>query len=457
MAEVVVPTLILGAGLAGLACARGLGQDYRILEQEARVGGLAVTDHHDGFFFDRAGHWLHLRDDRTRTLVEELLGGDQLSVERQARIYSQGVLTRYPFQANTHGLPPETVRDCLIGFVEAWERRRKGAGRPANFEEFIHHHLGWGIARHFMVPYNRKLWGVPLRELDSSWCGRFVPRPSLEEVLGGAAGCPVEGLGYNARFVYPRVGGIGVLAERLAASLTVPVELSCAATAIDPHRREVTTSTGERIPYETLVSSLPLPTLIRLLTSAPDEVRDAALRLRASTVVCVNLGVRGPALYGVHWVYVPEPEFPFYRVGSYSNAVPGLAPEGCSSLYVETSFPPGEAPHDEARLLAEVQAGLLRMGALTPENEPCAVQVQVLRDAYVLFDGARDRAVSLLGDFLRKTAGIHTIGRYGRWIYNSMEDSLLDGLETARLLNTLRQNSTPDLAVPLGSHDLHER
>lgn len=431
------PVVILGAGLAGLSCARHLvDREYRLLEREERVGGLAVTDRVGGFLFDRAGHWLHLRDERARSLVHEVLGDGLLTVDRQASVLSHGVLTPYPFQANTYGLPPQVIRDCLLGFVEAWERRRKGAVQPANFEDFIHHHLGWGIARHFMVPYNRKLWGVPLRELSSSWCGRFVPRPSLEEVVAGAVGCPVEGLGYNSHFLYPAAGGIGTLAEKLAATLPRPAELGVAVQAIDLQRRLVVTAAGERIPFVRLVSSIPLPRLVDLLVQAPDEVREARRRLRATTVACINLGVRGPALFGLHWVYVPSPELPFYRVGSYANAVPGLAPEGCTSLYVEVSLPQGPDGQGHAPLLQAVRQGLAATGILPRGSEVLVEDLRILDGAYVLFDQERDRAVNLLQQYLRRE-GVYCIGRHGRWIYGSMEDSLLDGIETAFLLSTL--------------------
>ena len=48
--------VVVGAGLAGLACAReltGRGLDVRILEAGDAVGGRVRTDHVDGFILDR--------------------------------------------------------------------------------------------------------------------------------------------------------------------------------------------------------------------------------------------------------------------------------------------------------------------------------------------------------------------------------------------------------------------
>ena len=71
----------------------------------------------------------------------------------------------------------------------AQERRiRRSATRASrrNFEEFIYKVWGAGIAKHFAIPYNRKLWAVPLTEMETSWLGGRVPLPDLEEMIDGA-------------------------------------------------------------------------------------------------------------------------------------------------------------------------------------------------------------------------------------------------------------------------------
>ena len=62
----------------------------------------------------------------------------------------------------------------------------RGDREPRNFEEFIYKVWGAGIAKHFAIPYNRKLWAVPLTEMETSWLGGRVPLPDLEEMIEGA-------------------------------------------------------------------------------------------------------------------------------------------------------------------------------------------------------------------------------------------------------------------------------
>ena len=112
-------TVFLGGGISCLAAARSFRGDAILFEREERVGGLCRTEQVRGFSFDRTGHLLHLRDKRIERLVGSLLEGNLVSRIRNSWIYSHGVYTRYPFQSNFHGLPPEVVTECLLGVIRA--------------------------------------------------------------------------------------------------------------------------------------------------------------------------------------------------------------------------------------------------------------------------------------------------------------------------------------------------
>jgi len=425
------PVLVLGGGLSGLSTAFHLHRPWLLVERESRVGGLVRTEvMHGGFRFDPTGHWLHLRDPGMKTLVHERLLRDGLvTVARRAAVLTRGVFTRFPYQVNTHGLPAEVVAENLLGFVEATVGEGGRALRerePGNFEEFILRHLGTGFAKNFMVPYNTKLFGVPPRELSAAWCGRFVPKPTLKEVVDGALGLGSDALGYNATFVYPKEGGIEGLARGLHGALSGgEVKVSTEPTALDWERKVARLSDGSEVAWSSLVSTIPLPRLVELLHRVPDEVHAAARRLRATDVTWVAVGVRGPNVQPWHWVYTPEPEFTTYRIGSPSAVFPGTAPAGTSSFYVEYSGP--RSPEACARAAVEdlVRARMIASAADVLFTEP-----RVIRNAYVLYDAHYGSARQTVLDFLTR-AGIRTAGRYGNWEYSSMEDALLGGRAAA--------------------------
>src|SRR5688572_32638763 len=108
-----VPIVVLGAGLAGLSASielRRRGVPHRVFERESRPGGLAVTEVEAGYRFDRTGHLLHLRDGDLKADIEAWMGpGTMLEIDRKSVVWSHGVTTKYPFQANVYGLPKEVA------------------------------------------------------------------------------------------------------------------------------------------------------------------------------------------------------------------------------------------------------------------------------------------------------------------------------------------------------------
>ncbi len=418
---------MLGAGLTGLSAGLELaraGAPFRLFERAARAGGHAVTDEEEGFRFDRTGHLLHLRDPGLRAEVLDWLDGDCEAVARRSRVYSHGAYTRYPFQANTHGLPPAVAYECVLGFLRA--REAPPGPAPETFEAHCVRAFGEGFARHFFLPYNEKMWGVPPRELTADWCGRFVPLPSLEDVIAGAVGLNDRELGYNADFLYPR-RGVGALAEAMARRLGDRVELGRAPRAIDWRARRLAFEGGEAVGYRRLVSTAPLDALGRLLVDPPAEVREAFGALRCTRLYYLDVALDAPAGHDFHWAYVPEPRLPFYRVGAYSRFSPAMAPVGKASLYVELAR---RSPPDEADVAAAIE-GLVEMGLVRRAGDVRFARARTLEHAYVVFDRRRRGALDVIAPFLAEH-GIDSTGRYGAWVYASMEDALLSGRAAAR-------------------------
>ncbi len=434
MAAERLPVAVLGGGLTGLSAGLFLsraGVRHRLFEREAVAGGHAVTLSEQGFRFDRTGHLLHLRDPEMQALATELLPAAQYrKLQRRSAVFSHGVYTRYPFQANTFGLPPEVAYACVAGFLEAHFAANKP--EPKSFEDFCLLHFGAGISQHFMLPYNARLWGVPPSQVTHEWCQRFVPLPKLEDVLRGALGAQPAELGYNANFWYPELG-IGTFSEALAARTSV--ELSRAPQHVDLERR-VLVFDDEEVPFDVLVSSIPLPSLLELLSTVPEPVAEAASKLRATHLHYFDLGLRVPNRNPYHWIYVPEERYPFYRVGCYSHFSDKLAPPGKSSLYVE--LVDRRSPNPE-RALAAVVAGLCELGLLQSESDIELWRLRTIDYAYVIYDHQYRAALDVIEPFLAEQRIISS-GRYGAWNYSSMEDALLMGRSAARDAQGLLEN-----------------
>jgi protoporphyrinogen oxidase len=423
--------VIIGGGLAGLSAAHHLLEHEPIVfEKETAIGGLCRSFTQDGFTFDCTGHLIHLKNQYTKDLVARILPDAFHAHERLAAIYSKSATTPYPFQANTYGLPPEIVKECLIGFIDSM--RVNGNAAPKHFHEWVLRTFGAGIAKHFMLPYNEKFWKQDLRTITADWVSWSIPKPSLEEVVNGALGLTNRGMGYNPKFIYPKNGGIDCLPQALAAPLE-RVYAGEKVDYIDAKKKYVRMAGGREEPFDFLISTLPVPLLYRMLNDVPDKWRDAAQKLTAISVLNINIGIDRPNVSDQHWIYFPEDQFIFSRIGFPMNFSRSVAPDGTSSMYIEITHPPHAKPNVEAafeRSLLDLQ----KCGILRKSDRILTRHVIDIRCAYVVFDEHRQTYLQTLIDHL-ESRDIFTAGRYGRWDYYSMEDSILSGKTTADLIS----------------------
>jgi protoporphyrinogen oxidase len=234
---------------------------------------------------------------------------------------------------------------------------------------------------------------------------------------------------YLTRFRYPRQGGFGAFMKRLADG--APVVYSHDVTEVDVVAKRIRCANGEEAGYDTLVSSLPLPELIRRIPQTPLDVRQAADRLSCSSVVLVSLGVDRADLSPFHWFYIYDEDIPFARVNLPHNVAPTCAPEGCGGIQAEIYFSrykPLWASIEE--LTEQTIAGLTRIGVLRPDDTILARDARIIRYANVIFDHDRRPALDVVHGFL-KDQNIHYCGRYGEWAYFWTDDAILSGKHVA--------------------------
>jgi UDP-galactopyranose mutase len=456
----VAQCLVVGAGPTGLAAAQYLGRDATLLEAADSIGGGCRSLCEGGFTFDRAGHIMFSQSDVVQSLYQTLLGDNVLWQDREAWVYSHDTYTRYPFQGALHGLPPDVMKECLMGAIEARyetgassggamelqhvdccgdgtalgegsDARASRRAEPANFEEFIHRTWGRGIARHFALPYNRKLWGVPLTEMETSWLGGRVPLPDLEQMIEGAlqpVPCP---MGPNARFGYPLRGGFQALMDGFLPLLNGELHLGARVTRVHPARHQVELADGRAFRFDTMISTMPLPDLVRAIgDEAPVAVRNAAARLRRVSVRCVNLGVGRAALTDKHWIYYPGDTI-FHRVFVQGNASPLCNPPGGFGLTCEISYSPSKPLTMSGQALIErCVADCVRVG-LMRETDPVWVANEVdIPYGYVLYDHARAQCVATIRGWLAQF-DIVLAGRYSEWEYYNSDHAFLAGRRAA--------------------------
>jgi len=457
--------IIIGAGPTGLSAAYHLGKDTLLLDSNATVGGWCRSVQDKGFTFDYAGHIMFSNDSYVQQLYQTLLGSNLHWQDREAWIHSKGVHTRYPFQGALYGLPPSVIKDCILGAIEARygsseqpavasETYSKAGGKPSikvaddsgktmdagdplkksdpkNFEEFIYKVWGTGIAKHFAIPYNKKIWTVPLSEMETSWLGGRVPLPNLSEMIDGALEPVPKPMGPNARFGYPLQGGFQSLMSGFLPHIKGNLEMNAQVVQVSPINRTLALADGRRFNYDHLISTMPLPELVKIIgDEAPEEVRKAAQELTHISIRCVNIGIGRENVTDKHWIYYPE-DTVFHRIFVQGNASPSCNPPGGFGITCEISYSPYKPlPCEGQSLIDRCIQECIKVGIMQKDDPVVTAHELDMPYAYVIYDHARARNVATVKDWL---AGYDIVlaGRYSEWEYYNSDHALLAGKKAA--------------------------
>lgn len=401
MASSDVRVLVIGAGPTGIGAAVRLtaaGTEHLVVDPQPAPGGMAAshTDPH-GFSWDLGGHVIHSHFPSFDEAIARS-GAPMNPVLRNGWVWLRGddpaTMTPAPVQAQLEELPTDIDPTA-----------------PAlHLADYYRNAFGADLYDRFFAGYNRKMWTIPLEEVDHAWTslrsggsGRNVPRLSLAR----------DFVPSTETFPYPR-GGTGALWRAIADTQADPSAFRRGRVAeLDLPGHRAILEDGDEIRYEHLISTAPMTWM---LSQAGDD--ESAGRLRYSSEIAVGLGYRGevPApLRGVTWLYSPDPEVAWFRGTVMSTYDPGTAPEGHWSMLLEVPHLDGRRWEDEEAVQACI-ASLSRLGADPADlvstwtaNVPMAYPVptlgrdEILRraDAYLLAHDVRSR------------------GRFGGWRYES--------------------------------------
>ena len=422
-------TGILGGGLTGLSLARFLRGEREILEKENICGGLCRSHSVGGFSFDNGGHILFSRDSRLLKRILGFLGGNVRRYRRNNRIYFEGRYVKYPFENDLAALPKEVTFDCLYHYLT------DSYPPPTNFREWIYQTFGRGIAEHYMIPYNEKIWKTPVAEMSIEWAEGRIPKPPVEDVIRSALGIPTEGYTHQLYFYYPARGGIQALTESLERGFD-GITRGYEVRGIARGRGEwVVTNGREERRYDRLVSTIPLFHLIDAIEGADDEVRECVSRLRYTSLAVVFLGLRGRGPEDKFAVYFPDPSLVYHRVCFYGFLGDAAVPPGKASAVAEITYREGDeiSGMSDRELVKKVEEGLVRDGIIESSRVERAV-VHREKYAYVVYDRDYARNLGVVKKFV-SDSGIELCGRFAEFEYLNMDACVRHALELSQRLN----------------------
>lgn len=456
--------LVLGAGLAGLSSSWHLGHDScRILERSDVIGGHARSVVEHGFTLDHGPHVSFTQHEYVRTLFAQNADGQYHEFPIKVANFFRGRVVDHPAQVHLWQLPEPLRTDSAIGMRAAsLERERTAAPSmpPANYEEWLWRSFGRTFADNLPTAYTRKYWTVEPHQLSADWLGPRMHTPTLSEIDAAL----IPGSRSDAYYIkagrYPTTGGYQRFFERFAKGATIRFRAEVA--GLDLQQRRVMLASGETLPYERLISTLPLPEFVRLAVDVPRDVREAAERLDCTDLLLVDVFAPKVMDAAYRWFYVYDEDLLATRIHCVEGLAPANAPAGMTGVQVEVyasryrsfSAPPAEISQRVAREL--VTLGFVAADDLAAGR--VAISWRRCRYANVMFTHARRDALATIWQWLyahglerepddldattdwnragkRAVGTIVMAGRFAQWKYFWTDDCVLRGRQIAEAVN----------------------
>ena len=432
--------LIAGGGPCGIGAAlrlQELGEnDFLILEKESYAGGLATSFvDPSGFTWDVGGHVQFSHYEYFDKMMEKALGKDGwLTHERASFIWMRDRFIPYPLQNNIHRLPEKIFQECFDGLEKALSENKPESLK--NFKDWLMQSFGDGIANHFLLPYNYKVWAYHPEKMQFGWIGERVSVVDIERIKKNIAEDKDDiSWGPNNTFKFPIHGGTGAIWKNLASMIdSSRISLNTEVSTVNIEDKSIKTKAGEVIHFESLLSTMPIDILCGKIEGIAPEILKTSQELLYSSTHVVGIGVEGPTpehLAKKCWLYFPEDNCPFYRVTVFSNYSPNNVPDNKTqySLMTETSESPDKSVSTEA-IVQETIDGLIATKLLNPAHKIVSKFHKRFEYGYPTPSLKRDDALKVCIPFLENHQ-IFSRGRFGAWMYeiSNQDHTFMQGVE----------------------------
>ena len=423
--------VVLGTGMGGLGAAYHLQKEGIrpvVYEKNTYFGGHTASFWDgQGFLFDLGPHISFTKDERIQGILANYVNDEYEALQVSLNNHWQGLRITHPVQLHLNGLPI----DLRVEIINEFVKEQHGPERTINnYEDWLVASFGRKFAETFPMQYTRKYHTTEASNMSTDWLGPRMYRPSLEQMLKGAMAPWDPEVHYVSHFRYPTHNGF--LSYLNDFPNMAEIKLEHEVVNIDQTAKEIEFANGTKAGFDSIVSSIPLPDLIPMIKSAPQDVIDAAQRLACSTCVLVNVGVDRADLSESHMTYFYDQDICYTRLSFPHMLSPHNVPEGCGSVQAEVYFSKKYRPLTQSpeSLIDTVITDLKRSGILRDEDKILSRDTKVVRYANVIFDLERADAVATVHGYL-DDIGIAYCGRYGDWGYMWTDEAFISGERAA--------------------------
>ncbi|MCE3036373.1 NAD(P)-binding protein [Helicobacter sp. faydin-H20] len=432
--------IVLGAGIAGISAGYHINPKFKVTIYEKNqdwggmCGGFNLTSPVGNFWFDHAVH-LSFAENH---YVQEVFHNSSQPIRHipKPMNYYKGHWIKHPAQNNLYPLPLEEKVLALKDMIH----NHNPKDNINNFEQWLRAQYGDYFTENFPMCYTEKYWTTEAKNLSTSWVGKRLYTPNLEEILYGAMSPQTPNTYYAKEMRYPKEGQYRSFFRSLREKVNICFNKEVV--LIDTDAKKILFKDGTEDHYTHLVSTLPLKEITKIIKNTPEEIIDTSLKLHATSVALVSLGFNRNDIPKELWFYIYDKDKLFARVYSPSFKSPKNAPNGCSSLQAEIYFSSlkgisdlvGCKTHDIGEyLIWHTKEKFIEMGICKAHDIICE-DFRIIPYANVIFTHDMENFRNKILDFL-KSKNIVSCGRFGEWDYLWSDQSFLSGYNAVQIFN----------------------
>lgn len=418
--------VIIGSGVAGLTTSYVLkknGYECRIIEKQDKPGGLSKSFKMAGEWFDIGGHASFASDKFVRDTLEHNV--NYFAQKAVAYNYKKNKWIKNPAQINLAVLDTEEKIAILSDYFT-----RPHNDTPSNYMEWLESRYGRYFAENYPKLYTEKYWTVEPEQLETKWVGKRMYQPSLEEVLYGAFETDTKEVHYSGEIRYPSTGGFETFIKELENEASI--EYNKTIKEIDLDNKTIRFTENEEVSYDSLVNTAPLPEIIPLVKNVPNQVRNAAKSLNATSLILISICIEGKLKTDLSpGFYIYDSDIPATRV--YSTTKYSGVYNGRTALQAEVFISKFRKLEGTMEAIGDKVIKQLSDIGMFDINNVLEKDVRFEKYANIIFthDIYENRTIVL--DYL-KSKGIFSAGRFGEWEYYWTDQAMLSGKRAAETI-----------------------
>lgn len=436
--------LVIGAGPAGLTAAWELskrGVRTTVLEKYHLVGGISRTERYKNYYFDIGGHRFFTKVKEVEDLWFEWMNEEFLLRPRLSRIFYGGKFYYYPLKAMNALFNLGVFRSVFVvlSYIQSQVFPYR---QEETFEQWVSNRFGKELYKIFFKTYTEKVWGIPCSEIRAEWAAQRIKGLSLPSAIRNAL-FPPKGEVIKTlieEFHYPRRGP-GMMWERVTELLQQrgeQVVMNVDAVRVEREGLRITAVIGHdadgndtRYAADLFFSTAPVTELVfKMNPPAPDEVIEAAKKLRYRDFLTVVLIYDQPQLFDDNWIYIHSPEVRVGRIQNYKNWSPEMVPDpATTSLGLEYFCNQGDdlwemADDDLIALATREMQQIKLVGSAKVIDGTVVRQLK----AYPVYDSIYADALKVVQAWIDSLENLQTVGRNGLHKYNNQDHSMLTAI-----------------------------